>query len=146
MIEFILPLKPVTKKNSGRIVTRGGYPKLLPSKQYEQFEKDCLPYLCRVKEKTGIITYPVNIKCLFFMDTKRRVDLVNLLNAIDDAMTQSGLLLDDNRDIIAGHDGSRVYYDKYASRIEVNITQLKEDYTQWKDIRNVKGDEKIKNY
>lgn len=133
MIEFILPLKPVTKKNSGRIVTKGGYPKLFPSKQYEQFEKDCMPYLCRVKEKIGVITCPVNIRCLFFMDTKRRVDLVNLLNAIDDAMTKSGLILDDNRDIIAGHDDSRVFYDKYEPRIEIRITRI-EDYTQWKDL------------
>lgn len=134
MIEFILPLKPVTKKNSGRIVTRSGYPKLLPSKQYEQFEKDCLPYFNMVKQRCGVITYPVNIKCLFFMSTKRCVDLVNLLNAIDDAMTKSGLILDDNRDIIAGHDGSRVYHDKYAPRIEIHITRLKEDYIQWKDL------------
>ena len=89
-----------------------------------------------VKQRCGVITYPVNIKCLFFMDTKRRVDLVNLLNAIDDAMTKSGLILDDNRDIIAGHDGSRVYHDKYAPRVEIHIAKLKEDYTQWKDLLN----------
>lgn len=136
MIEFILPIKAATKKNSGRIVTRGGYPKLLPSKQYEQFEKESLPYFNMVKQRCGVITYPVNIKCLFFMSTKRRVDLVNLLNAIDDAMTKSGLILDDNRDIIAGHDGSRVLYDKYEPRIEIHITRLKEDYTQWKDLLN----------
>lgn len=136
MIEFILPIKPVTKKNSGQIITVGGYPRLLPSKQYRQFEKDVTPYLSRVKYKTGTIYYPVNIQCLFYVDTKRRVDLPNLLNAIDDAMVHAELLIDDNRDIIAGHDGSRVYHDKENPRIEIKITELKH-YIQWKDTQSI---------
>lgn len=129
-IKFIIPVKPVTKKNSGRIITRGAYPKILPSKQYEAFEKECLPYLNRVRQKAGIINKPVNIKCVFFMSTKRKVDLTNLLNAIDDSMVKSGLVADDNRDIIAGHDGSRVFHDKSNPRIEVFITPIN-NYTQW---------------
>lgn len=136
MIEFILPIKPVTKKNSGQIITVGGYPRLLPSKQYRQFEKDVTPYLQRVKHKAGNIYYPVNIQCLFYVDTKRRVDLPNLLNAIDDAMVHAELLIDDNRDIIAGHDGSRVYHDKENPRIVIKITKL-ENYTQWKDTQSI---------
>lgn len=130
-VSFILPLKPVTKKNSGQIVMRGSYPKLLPSKQYMQFEKDSAPYFLRVKMQAGEINYPVNVKCIFYMETHRRVDLCNLLNAVDDAMFASGLVIDDNRDIIAGHDGSRVFYDKYNPRIEITITEIA-DYEQWK--------------
>lgn len=133
MIKFTLPIKPITKKNSGQIVMRGSYPKLLPSKQYRQFEKDTQPYFMRVKIQTGEIARPVNIQCLFYMETHRRVDLCNLLNAVDDAMVASGLVVDDNRDIIAGHDGSRVYYDKENPRIEITITSL-EGYEQWKSI------------
>lgn len=66
------------------------------------------------------------------METKRRVDLPNLLNAIDDAMVYSGLLLDDNRDIIAAHAGSRVFHNKLEPCIEVTITKM-QDYEQWKD-------------
>jgi len=133
MIEFTLPVRPATKKNSGQIVMRGGkYPVLLPSKQYQAFEKACLPFLNHVKAIAGVIDYPVNVECGFFMETRRKVDLPNLLNAIDDAMVKSGLILDDNRDIIAAHDGSRVFHDKMNPRIEVKITELK-DYTQWKD-------------
>lgn len=131
MIKFTLPIKPVTKKNSGQIIQVGGTPRLIPSKQYRQFEKDCLPYLIRVKLQTGEITYPINIKCTFYMETRRRVDLPNLLNAVDDAMVKSGLIVDDNRDIVAGHDGSRVFHDKENPRIEIEITNLT-DYQQWK--------------
>lgn len=132
MISFVLPVIPRTKENNGQIVIRGKYPVLLPSKQYLEFEKNCLPYLNHVKAAIGVINYPVNIQCLFFMETRRRVDLANLLNAIDDAMVKSGLIIDDCRDIIASHDGSRVYHDKFNPRIEVEITKMK-DYRQWQD-------------
>lgn len=130
MIEFTLPVRPATKKNSGQIVMRGKYPVLLPSKQYLAFEKECLPYLNYVKSTVGIINYPVNIQYHFFTETKRKIDLTNLLNAIDDAMVKSGFIIDDNRDIIAAHDGSRVFHDKFNPRIEITITEIK-DYTQW---------------
>lgn len=72
------------------------------------------------------------MECVFYTETRRRVDLPNLLNAIDDAMVKSGLIIDDNRDIIAAHDNSRVFHDKFNPRIEIKITRLK-DYIQWKD-------------
>ena len=71
------------------------------------------------------------MQVLFFMKTKRLCDLTNLLEAIDDAAVKSGFISDDNRDIIAGHDGSRVFYDKFNPRIEITITEM-EDYDQWK--------------
>lgn len=51
-------------------------------------------------------------------------------------MVKSGLILDDNRDIIAGHDGSRVYHDKFNPRIEIEIANM-QDYTQWNDTQSV---------
>lgn len=137
-IKFTLPVIPRSKKNSGQIVMRGKYPILLPSKQYQAFEKECLPYLYRVKQEVGVVNYPVNIQCIFYVDARRKVDLSNLLNAIDDAMVKSGLILDDNRDIIAGHDGSRVFHDNVNPRIELEISEIK-DYVQWKDTRNIQG-------
>lgn len=132
IINFTLPVKPATKKNSGQIIQVRGRNILIPSKQYIKFEKDCTPFIKRVKNEVGVIDYPVNVKCLFYIDTKRRIDLPNLLNAIDDAMTKCELVIDDNRDIIAGHDGSRVYYDKYNPRIEITITEIT-GYIQWND-------------
>ena len=132
MIKFTLPIRPVTKKNSGQIITVGGFPRLIPSKQYLQFEKDCQPYFKHVLNQIGQIDYPINLQAVFYVETKRRIDLPNLLNAVDDAMVKSELILDDNRDIIASHDGSRVYHDIFNPRIEIEITR-QENYTQWKD-------------
>ena len=132
MIKFTLQIRPVTKKNSGQIITVGGFPRMIPSKQYLQFEKDCQPYFKQVLNQIGQIDYPINLQAVFYVETKRRIDLPNLLNAVDDAMVKSELILDDNRDIIASHDGSRVYHDKFNPRIEIEITR-QENYTQWKD-------------
>ena len=140
MINFTVDVKPTTKKNSGRIVMRGegvnARPVLLPSEQYMKFEKDTQPYFVHVRNTVGIIHYPVNVQCLFFMDVHRKVDLCNLLNAVDDSMVKSGLILDDNRDIIAGHDGSRVYFDKTNPRIEITITEMK-NYEQWNNTKDI---------
>lgn len=131
-IEFIIPVRPITKKNSQQIITVRGRNILIPSKQYREFEKECLPYLNHVKATTGVINYPINLQTIFYVEKRLKYDLSNLHEAIDDAMVKSGLLLDDNRDIIAAHDGSRVYHDKFNPRIEITITKM-EDYTQWRD-------------
>lgn len=58
------------------------------------------------------------------MPTKRRVDLVNLLEATCDILVHYGVLADDNSSIVAGHDGSRVLHDKERPRVEVTITEI----------------------
>lgn len=146
-IEFILPVEPKTKKNSpmfswrkrpynikiGRkIVWTIPYtPFIVPSKGYNEFENEVLPFLNRVKAETGCINYPCNVKALFWVKVRRNYDLTNCNEALHDAMVKAGLLVDDNRDFIGGTDGSRVFYDKLNPRIEVTITQM-DDYVQWK--------------
>jgi Holliday junction resolvase RusA-like endonuclease len=63
------------------------------------------------------------------MPTKRKCDLTNLLQALDDIMVKGGLLEDDNYTIIAGHDGSRVLYDKHEPRTEVVIERIEDATT-----------------
>lgn len=136
-IEFTIPVHPVTKKNNQQIIpikTKTGKIRHipLPSKQYKEFEAACLPFLQRVKTEAGQVNFPVNMECIFYVSKRLKYDLTNLLEAIDDASVKSGLLADDNRDIIASHDGSRVFYDKFNPRIEITITEL-ENYVQWND-------------
>ena len=116
---ILIPLEPKTKKNSQQIVNKGGRPFLIQSKAYRQYEKDAMIFL-----KPLGIDYAVNVRCLFYMKTHRRVDLTNLLEAIDDVMVKAGTLKDDNCDIVAGHDGSRVYYDKDNPRTEIYIEEI----------------------
>ena len=114
---------PRTKKNSMRLIKCGNYPRLMPSKAYEEYEQSCLMQL-----KHGeLIDYPVNVACKFYMRTRRKVDLVNLLESIDDILVKGMILQDDNSGIIQGHDGSRVLYDKENPRTEVEITQMENE-------------------
>lgn len=126
-MNIVINIKPVTKKNSQRIITVHGRPMIIPSKLYKDYEKDCRAYLTQLPEP---IDYPINLKCLFFMSTKRKIDLCNLQEAVCDILVHYGILADDNRNIVAAQDGSRVYYDKENPRTEIEITPL-DNYEQW---------------
>lgn len=128
MIRLVIPIDPVTKKNSQRIVSIGGRPRLLPSKQFAAYQDACGQYLVDAAGMDEFpIDYPVNIRCLFYRRTKRRCDLTNLLEAIDDVLVHYGLLADDNCHVVAAHDGSRVMYDKENPRTEIEIERLIDD-------------------
>lgn len=121
-MKIILYGKPITKKNSSRIVTSGKRPLLLPSRQFVAYEKDCKRQITgKYKLK---IDYPVNVKVLYYMPTRHRVDLTNLLNATNDILVDCNVLADDNSRIIVSHDGSRVLYDKENPRAEITIEKL----------------------
>lgn len=117
MIKFTIPIAPRTKKNSQRIVIVKGRPKIIPSELYKQYEKDCKFFIPKIET----IDYPINLKCIYYMPTRRRVDLVNLLEATCDMLVYYGILKDDKSDIVYSHDGSYVSYDKNNPRTEIEI-------------------------
>lgn len=119
-INFTVPLPPISKKNSQQILVNRstGKPFIMPSKKYKEYESAALWYIPKEKQ----INTACNVKCLFYMPTKRKCDLTNLLEAIDDILVKAGLLADDNFTIIESHDGSRVLYDKENPRTEVYIS------------------------
>ena len=119
-IKFTIPLNPVTKKNSQQIILVGGRPRIIPSKKYKEYERDCIPFLTHVEPVTGRL----NVKAVYFMRTRRRVDLINLHEALHDILVKAGVLEDDNCKIIYSTDGSYVDYDKDNPRTEVTITYL----------------------
>lgn len=123
IFEKTIMLPPVTKKNSQRIITVHGRPCIIPSKKYKEYEKDCGWYLT-TKAGWHPIQYPVNVKTIFYMPTRRRVDLVNLQEAILDILVKYGIIEDDNKNIVASMDGSRVFYDKERPRTEITITDF----------------------
>lgn len=126
MIKFTVPLAPISKKNSQQILINKatGRPFIMPSKKYKEYERDAMMF---VPARGEPAEEPVNVRCLFYMPTRRKVDLTNLLESIDDVMVKAGLLADDHCGIIVSHDGSRVLYDKENPRTEVHITKAKPD-------------------
>lgn len=119
MIAFTIPVAPVTKKNHQQIISIKGKPMVIPSKQYRQYEADCGYFLKPYK-----IGERVNVKALYYMPTKRKVDLCNLHEALCDVLVKYEVLMDDNSSIIVSMDGSRVLYDKENPRTEVEISYL----------------------
>lgn len=125
MIEITVPLAPVTKKNSMRIVRnrKTGKRRIMPSQQSMDYEAEAL-WHCKRARVQRPIDEPVEVKCLFYMPTRRRVDLTNLLESIDDVLVKAGVLKDDHSGIIVSHDGSRALYDKDNPRTEVFIREM----------------------
>lgn len=130
-LRYTVELPPVTKKNSQQILINRTSGRLFvgQSEQYRAFEKAAGFFLRPRPSKP--ITEPVTVTCIFYAKTHRRVDKINLEAAVHDILVKYGILADDNRDIIASTDGSRVYYDKERPRVEITITPLGEEYEQW---------------
>lgn len=99
----------------------------IPSKAYSEYEKAAGWYL-----KPLGIDCPVNIKALYCMPTRRRVDKTNLESALCDVLVRHGVIADDNCRIVAATDGSRVlagrpdYKDRLTTeRAAYDDTQLR---------------------
>ena len=134
MICYTIKGDPRTKKNhqtiagSGRRCPCCGKPAkqwIRQSKAYENYAMLAAWQLKPLPDKP--IDYPVNVRYLFYMQTGRMVDELNLCAAMDDILVDCGILRDDNSRIVAGHDGTRVLYDKKNPRTEIYITRLEGD-------------------
>lgn len=121
-MKFTINLSPITKKNHSQIIfnRNTGQRMVIPSKQYKQYEHDCAWFMPPTRAE-GM----VNVKAVFYMQTHRRVDLVNLLQALLDILVKYGVIEDDNANVVVSVDGSRVLYDKEHPRTEVEITEVK---------------------
>ena len=129
--KYIISLPPITKKNSQQILTnhRTGQPFIAPSRQYKKYEQAAMWYL--TPKPKAPLSGSYNIRLLFYMPTRRKVDKPNLESAIMDVLVDAKILADDNRNIVAATDGTRVYYDKENPRTEIYIEDFKEDYDTW---------------
>lgn len=122
MLTYTLLGEPRTKKNHQRILRgAGGRPTIAQSKAYVQYERDCLRQLHPPRRP---LAGPVNVRCLYYMPTRRRIDLVNLIEATDDILVKAGVLADDCAAVVAAHDGSRVLLDRQRPRVEIEITEM----------------------
>ena len=120
VISFVIPIEPRTKKNNNQILRnrRTGKPFVASSKEFAEYQDNCRAFM-PVLDKP--IDYPVNVKAVYYMHTRHKVDITNLHNALHDILVHYGVLADDNMKIVVSTDGSRVKYDKQHPRTEVTI-------------------------
>lgn len=118
---------PRTKKNSMRIVggkakcPRCGKPVkqwLVQSAQHDSFSREASK---QITPPPRPIDRPVSCRYVFYTQTRRKVDGLNLEATIDDLLVRCNVLADDNSRIVIDHDGSRVRYDPDNPRVEITI-------------------------
>lgn len=128
---YVIELDPRTKKNH-QMIAGTGKRCLWCGKPQKQFIRQgnanieyvgkALPFLVPKPEEP--IDYPVRVTYLFYMKTRRKVDVLNLCAAADDLLVEAKILKDDESKIVADHDGTRVLYDKERPRTEIIIQRI----------------------
>lgn len=126
MLKFTIFLNPITKKNSQQIIyrtnpiTKKQSPMIIPSKVFKQYQKDAGWFLNAKKAPEGVL----NIKAIYYRETKHGVDITNLHSALHDVLTHYGVIEDDSFKFVGGTDGSRIKFDSTNPRTEIEITLL----------------------
>ena len=106
MITITVPFELYSSKNSKRILFNKatGRSFVAKSKQSEQNEKDLISFLSLMRGQfAGMIKgkeTPYRLHFKIYRQTKRRFDYVNIVQGILDSLVKSGLLEDDNADIL----------------------------------------------
>lgn len=118
-----IPLQCRSKKNSQSIIynPRTHKPMIIQSKLYREFEQNCGYFLNKYQSN---IDYPINLKCTFYVKDKRKRDIVNLLNAIQDILVKYKVIADDNYNVVQALDGSRIIYEKGREETIIEITKI----------------------
>ncbi|MEA2037962.1 MAG: RusA family crossover junction endodeoxyribonuclease [Nanoarchaeota archaeon] len=130
---FIIPGDPKPKKNNPipiiyrdkknpwkqffKHMEKGYRILIIPSAIFTKYQKQALihiPYYKKPFER-------INLRVLYYRETKRKIDLVNLLEATCDILVKDGIIVDDDSKCVVSTDGSRVFYDKHNPRAEIYI-------------------------
>lgn len=123
-IKFTIHGAPITKKNSQRIIrVAGNRPMIVPSAKFKEYEREAV-YQIPARYKGKKLDGQYNLRVEYYMPTRRRVDLVNLLEATCDILVSAGVIKDDHSGIIVAHDGCRVHYDKEDPRAEIALEEI----------------------
>lgn len=116
--------QPITKKNSMQIIQlpvkgKAGAkrPCLIQSKQYREYEKNCLAQIVNGK---GAAQGRLHVVCKYWMKTARFPDLSNLCSGTHDLLQKGGVIIDDKN--IVSMDGSRIMgKDAKNPRAEIEV-------------------------
>jgi Holliday junction resolvase RusA-like endonuclease len=122
-VKLVLPGRPITKKNSQRIIInrRTGRPQVIQSERYMEYEAACLWHLKKYRVK---FSGPVWVKARYWMPNRRSwPDLLGLLQATCDILEKAGIFENDR--YVVSLDGSEIVgVDKDNPRVEVTIEEV----------------------
>lgn len=122
-LTFVLTGAPRTKKNSGRIVRAGKFPRLLPSATFCEWNALVQPQLMLLRSMTHGLPFrgPVNVKALFLRDADRG-DACGFYQALADALEEGGVVENDRQ--VRQWDGTRLLVDRQNPRVIVTVEAI----------------------
>ena len=138
LAQYTIALDPRTKKNHMTIAGTGPKcPKcgkrqrlfVRQGSQNTKFSFDAARFLHPKPQEP--LEGELHIIYHLFMQTRRRVDDLNLYASIDDILVTEGIIKDDSIKYIRSRDGSRVSYDKENPRAEIYIFQYEKEADHW---------------
>lgn len=100
MLEITIEGTIPSKKNSKRIVGRGKRMFIISSKNYLEWEKEKANEIYGQLDEITAITTPIRLSITFSSSTKRKWDLSNKVESIQDLLVKVGILEDDNWSIV----------------------------------------------
>lgn len=128
MLKLTVTGRPITKKNSQQIIPnkRTGRSIIIPSKRFKEYQKEFLLQTRNLKFGKPI-DEPITVTACYYMPTRHKVDITNLMSATHDLLQDAEIISDDSMKIVKSVDGTRVYYDKENPRVEISITKYEEE-------------------
>lgn len=121
---MILLGNPVTKKNSQRIITIGGHPRILQSKRYLEYQASCLEQIRYMYRDLHPVREGSTMVCVYHRQDNRRCDLSNLLEATQDILVEAGVLPDDGHKYLRRIVAQWGEPDKARPRVEITIVTV----------------------
>lgn len=122
-MKFVILGPPVTKKNSMQMArTKDGRMFPVQSAPYRKWAKEAIRALQIQYAGHSPIVEPVQMNAQVYRARPGRADMLNYLAAISDVLEVAGVLIDDK--LVASVDGSRLYVDRDAPRVEVELTPV----------------------
>ncbi len=132
--KFIIDGQPMSKKRNWTIgrSRSGMMPRIVLTKKYKEWEKSVVDQLWiqRMQYQASYvgpwvpIDEPVEVTFEFFLQDKKKYDLSNLYQGMEDALVDAQILKDDS--LIESHDGSRKYPGCPPPRVLITIRSFKE--------------------
>lgn len=115
---------PVTKKNSQRIITIGGRPRILQSQRYIEYERSCLEQIRYMYRDLQPVREGSTMVCVYHRQDNRRCDLSNLVEATQDILVEAGVLPDDGHKYLRRIVAQWGEPDKQRPRVEITIVTV----------------------
>lgn len=143
LASYIIPLDTRTKKNHMTIAGTG--PRCPVCKKFKRqfvrqghantaYTVQAAHYLNPKPPKP--LAGPLWLQYHVYMQTRRRVDDLNLYASLDDLLVKEEIIKDDNITVIRCRDGSFVGYDKQYPRAEILIYRKEENYAGTENVYN----------